>query len=343
MRSIVVISPSGNFYGSEQVLCDYLTSTSLRTQVIVNRHGRFCRELKARGVRASVFGSVLSLYVRLALACAAGKIGSVYVNEAGHSRYVQLLAKLFRSVRFVIHVRILEDTRTGRWAKKTSNLEIVTISRFIQRRLEPGSRMIYDPYPFSALAPARQVERKEVYSVGVIGRVSFSKGIGNIIQLLEHIRENGCEAKFRFLFFGDQMPGFAASAEASKLKEFSNVWMIGFAADKNEMYRLIDCVVHGAEDEPLGRVFLEAIDQAIPFIGVNHGGIGEIASLAGLESLMVDRSQVGRELFERLLWVAEHHDMARDRMLHAKAKALQVFNLNDYTRQLDHLLGENIN
>lgn len=342
MKQIVTISPSGNFYGSEQVLFDYLSETKLQHTVKVKGHGELFIRLKTIHIYASQFQSEKKMYIALLALCMAGKVKSVYANEAGHSRYLKAFAFLFPFIRFVVHVRIIEDTKKKRWGGKCpQNLKVVSISRFIQNKLSIPSRLIYDPYPFSENALIVERDRAKSLHVGIIGRISESKGVDNILELLGLVEKNGCADLFCFHFFGEPTIEVLLSGKVEKIKKFSNVVLEGFVADKGSMYNRINCVLHGAENEPLGRIFLEAIDRGLPFIGINSGGIGEIASLVGLEQMLVTNhaETIGTQLLFKLQTLKKEYGLALENLALAKERAKNIFSLSAYTEQLDSLLS----
>src|SRR5207237_9473129 len=131
---------------------------------------------------------------------------------------------------------------------------------------------------------------KNILTIGVIGRLSITKGIDILLRLLELIKAEKKDDQFYFLFYGDVMHDVTAETY-SRLKSFSNIKLNGFVQDKDKMYSSVDCVLHASAIEPLGRIFLEAIDYNKPFIGLNQGGIGEISSLLNLNSLMVNANE----------------------------------------------------
>lgn len=336
-----VVSPSGKLYGSEQVLCDYLTSSSLEHKVLVNGKDSLYENLLPTTPHLSCFVNVKLLYGKIFFLCLLGKVKSVYINEAGHSKYIQILSQLFPSVRFIIHVRILEDTGKERWRKQLSkNVSVLSISNFIQSQLPVPSRLVYDPYPFCDSSIPKQQRVQNFLRVGIIGRISESKGISNILQVLRIIEENACADLFCFHFFGEMTNDIIISGAADELKKFRNIVFEGFVADKEDIYSRIDCVLHGAENEPLGRIFLEAIDKEIPFLGINKGGIGEIGSLVGLEDMLVEcePENIGQQLYEKLLQVRNNYQVAVQSMAIARNKAKEIFNLANYTRSVDSIM-----
>jgi len=336
----IIISPSGHFYGSEQVLFDYISASKISHIVMVKGKGILYKKLKSLEHIASFsFHSILLLYLKIYLRCLVSNIHSVYLNEAGHIRYFQILAKLFPKVKFVIHVRILEDTSNSRWVHKLkSNVEVFSISEFMQKRLTVKSKLLYDPYRFNQLVNNRTSPEKFLH-VGILGRITNSKGIYDISSLMHLIQHHHGEQMFIFHFYGSFSEDALAAQE--ELTKFNNVFLEKFIENKDDIFSNIHCVLHAAVNEPLGRVFLDAINYQVPFVGINSGGIGEIAQKVDLTAMLVEADSVNVHLllYKKLLNVAENYTTYIEKMILAKMKAESIFSLSEYVKTIDAVLS----
>jgi glycosyltransferase involved in cell wall biosynthesis len=342
----IIISPSGKMYGSEQVLVDYLKYTGRTFSIYVCARGLLYNKLKKGLSQHTIhhFRKTKFLYFKLLLLCFAGKVGCIYVNEAGHSKYISLLARLFSSVKFIIHVRLIEDTASDRWpaAAKPSNLVVVSISRCIQELLPVPNVQIYDPYDFHLNEIRHRPKREDKLNIGVIGRISVTKGIDTLIKLLEIVKDTPYNRTFHFHFFGDPMPDVVDSGRYDQLCKFSNVIIYGFRDDVEEIFNSVDCVIHSSANEPLGRIFLEAVDFGKPFIGVASGGIGEIGSLLQLTTLLVDKADgdVSESLFRKLKFLHDNYSGSLEEIGSRKSRAAEVFSPNKYAQAIDSLISQ---
>lgn len=338
---IIIISPSGKFYGSEQVLYDYLSETSLRLDVYVPAKGVFVSKLQDLKLQhwIRVFNSsfVTLFYIKLIYSLAIGKFSSVYCNEAGHVRYITLLARIFSKINFIIQVRINEDTAPGRWPiKKPKNLELLVISKFIQNKLNFNTFLLYDPYRFQQQIINASADSK--LKIGIIGRISVAKGFNHLIELLDFCKEK--DRSYQFLLYGDPDPKLVVDGSIDELKTYENVHLMGFCYDKTRMYESVNCVLHLCSTEPLGRIFLEAIDLNIPFVGFNAGGIGEIGEMTGLTELLVSPDEKNiPAAFIRKLEIVEREQRRLILTIYEKKKmAEKIFDLKKYTTCLDSFL-----
>jgi hypothetical protein len=292
-NKIAIISPSGNFYGSEQVLFDYLKSTELRFKVLAPQRSKFLSILKKLQDQHEVcnFKNVYFLYSRLFLELLLGRISALYSNEGGHINWLLVLARIFPKANIIVHIRILEDIARIP-ANLPSNIKIVTISNFMMELIDKRycPILIYDPFTFSKIDGIRNRANKPL-RIGIIGRISFNKGLNEIYNLVKSI-SIGDELNSKdvnFLFFGAESIDHKSQSIINKLKELDKkiCYFHGFV-DNNEIYQNIDVVLHLAKKEPLGRIFFEALNSEIPIVGFKSGGIGELGKITKLEDNLVN-------------------------------------------------------
>ena len=344
IKKIIVISPSGNFYGSEQVLFDYLDQTSLSGLVYVPNGSVFFQKLVERNHNNfQIIGfnrnSIAFLYLQIAIKLATEHYSAVYLNEAGHIRYFGLLKLLFPIKSFVIHVRLIEDTVRNRWwSIYKHRLKPVSISKFIQHLLPVPSLMIYDPFKFTKLKnSSKSFKYDSRFNVGIIGRVTATKGSFRLPAIIEELAALGELENFHFHLFGDICPDFKEARLVKSLNETGAVSFHGFVSDPSLIYSDTHAVLHLSEKEPLGRIFLEALNEEIPFIGFNGGGIGEMASMLRMNDMVVNVSDNDSiaQLVEKLLFVKNNINEIKLRLIDFKEEASHIFDPVNYSEKLD--------
>lgn len=342
----LIISPSGKLYGSEQVLIDFLSQTKTPYTVAVNNRGELYKVLMNLKTNATLIpfnpSGLRYFYLRLFLQLLIGKYDRVYWNEGGHINYSLLLARLFPTRKFFVHIRIFEDTNTARWIRKpTSNISFIVVSRYIQRCFPEVSELIYDPYEFKGVAASDRSQKGITrMRVGIIGRITFSKGISLLVDLLHVIRNNGLQEKYEFVFIGNVSDDVKDSEWLLKMQDDSMVNFAGFIGSKQEIYGRIDCVMHLSKQEALGRIFLEALDADIPFVGLNAGGIGEIVSLAGLKDSLVDpdTGNTAALILEKLEWIRNNYQESLSQAEKARLEVTSNISLGRYIEELEKKL-----
>jgi glycosyltransferase involved in cell wall biosynthesis len=342
---ILIISPSGNFYGSEQVLFDYLSHTAVRADVAVPANSDFYKKLKSAATIHSIktfqSSKLISYYFQLFFKLLVNRYRAVYLNEAGHGKFILLLAKVFPKKKFVIHVRLTEDTVKDRWiVKPGKNVAILSISNYIVNHLPFTSTLLYDPYPFGKLSLPKTSTQKQFINIGVIGRITYTKGMNYLLDLLTLVKRQRLTDHYKFSLFGTLSEDAIAGGVEEKLKVFENVKMCGFEPSKEKIYSAVDCVLHLSIQEPLGRIFLETIDAEKPFIGINAAGIGEIATLLNIQELMADAA--GNDLIAQLIKLLDtvrlNYSQQSNIVADKKTLAAIFFSIDNYTRTVDKLL-----
>jgi len=287
VSEILIISPSGKLYGSEQVLADYVMNTRLHPVVAVPRGSLLQQKLSDSNLTVVGFKTVRQLYLQVARDLFLGKYSTVYVNEAAHVRYIKVLARLFPEKKFVVHVRIKEDTDEARWGDlNNSNTRIIVISDYLRSFLKPASLRIYDPFTLPETCPLADRVQNSI-RVAVVGRVALTKGFPYIVEFVRHLSAHEKGNMVKLDFFGDVDDDVKRSVGFQDLLHNPSVCFHGFV-ENNLIYRQADLVLHFSKVEGLGRVYLEALAAGLPLIGFRAGGIGEVAGNAGLEQYLVE-------------------------------------------------------
>lgn len=346
MSRILVISPSGNFYGSEQVLLDYLKHTKQHFDVVLPVNSLFSEIIHKAITKHRIWyfneKHLMKFYLQLFMKLLAGKYDTVYINEAGHSRYLLLLAKFFPAKRFVIHVRITEDTAVSRWKLfSAANTQLISISKNIEGKLPYPSILLYDLYSFSNKdhRPVALTDRT-VLNIGIIGRITFSKGLRELGKFMDYIKKHQTESPYKFKMYGDIPVDLTNDPAIEKLKNNDTIEFMGFVESKKDIYNNIDIVLHLSKTEPLGRIFLEAIDEGKPLIGFKSAGIGEIGKLTGLEELLCDplNENFPEEIFSKLEATRKNYPDYVAKIAPKKKIAATIFSPASYTEKLDNIL-----
>ena len=302
MKRTAIISPSGKLYGSEQVLGDFLSATTNIYDVYVFAKGGFCKRLtESKRHRIHPWTNVKLLYLKLFFALLFNKYDTIFCNEAGHLRYIYFLSFVFRKKRFSICFRILEDCSRLQYFRKKelNNIKIIAVSEYMAaaiRKCGFYAKTIIDSYKMSARS---QFQIKKIKKVGVIGRVTASKGLADLEQLLIYMKTNSIDIEvILFGTVGDE------SFKQRVLRNYGDkVKFMGFVADQKQIYHSVDAVWHFNCHESLGRIFFEALDYGKFFVGFNSGGIGESGNLLGLSSCLVkkDSNCWERQFLERTI------------------------------------------
>ncbi|MCU4175078.1 glycosyltransferase [Carboxylicivirga sp. N1Y90] len=346
----IIISPSGSFYGSERVLLDYLSKTSNSFIVFVPANSIFEEKLLKLSTEADgkfkvkSFKKIYLLYISIAFMLLKGSIKKVYANEGGHIKFLHLLAKIFPKIKFYSHLRIKEDTDHKRYSKPLPNLLLISVSEFISGFIKPELKAktitLYDPYQFRS-DTRLDIKEKKKYSIAIIGRIAPVKGLTNIENYFKSI-QHAIVPNISFNFYGQTNNDPISKKFVEEIKKIKslNIKFWNHIDDISDIYDNSDIIMHFNENEPVGRIFFEAIDYLKPFIGFNSGGIGEIANNIKYKNIVTYDTQGNwiENINNLLQDIINNYLVYQKQMLGYKKNAQKIYALNLYTQQLDKLL-----
>ena len=101
----------------------------------------------------------------------------------------------------------------------------------------------------------------------------------------------------------------------------------------------LDMLLHFNKVEALGRIYLEAIEHGIPLVGFNAGGINELASMMGLELMMVDGDKATwtEDMTQKVMSMCEMWN--EPSFCKAKEALVNQLSAQHYTSQIEALLN----
>lgn len=350
MKCIAIISPSGNFYGSEQVLYDFLACTRNSYHVYLP-YGLLYDKLNEQGKHhLHKYSSVKLLYIQLASMLLAGNYDGIYINEGGHVKYINLLDRLFPQKRFFVHIRLLEDTYSSRLGKQRRNVSYVSVSEYITREVLRNAGLhcstlidIYNPISgFDEMKAPRL--HNGALRAGVIGRVTVTKGLHDISAFCDYCEKHPMPFDVELHFFGgldSHLPEVGPFVEATKAYKHIKCIFHGFISDKSQIYSSFNLLLHFNRVESLGRIIMEALDFGVPFIGFKDGGIGELAQNFGVEKYMVEyNNNWERRMQDQIANMVDNGNSIVADYGNAKAKMKELCSPATYTQQLEAILYE---
>ena len=119
----------------------------------------------------------------------------------------------------------------------------------------------------------------------------------------------------RFCIVGDDVFGREGKYKKQLMQQVRNcevrscLKLLGWQEDMEDVWGQIDCLVHTAENEPFGRVIIEAMNNEIAVVAVNSGGCGEIIR-DKVTGILVDRADAV-ELAGAMMRIAGNKELAR--------------------------------
>jgi glycosyltransferase involved in cell wall biosynthesis len=265
-----VVTPGGNGFSSLLDSLGIRCSTSLPQSL--HRQRRFRRML--------AYGALLRLVQKQRPAL-------LYVNQAGILRAANMICRLL-SIPGVCQVQTLEDAQwISRSGIGTGSMQaFICNSDFIaDRTAVPNERkcVLYQgigcpPDPVAAMCDVETLS-----TVGIVGRISESKGHYLTLQAAALLKQRGIRLRIRVIGDGltpEDTQRFVAAVNAAGLSDMFE--FRGYCRDLRTEFSQIRMLLIPSFAEPLGRVLYDAAHFGVPIIAADSGGLGEICRLYGV-------------------------------------------------------------
>jgi glycosyltransferase involved in cell wall biosynthesis len=281
----IIISPSGHLYGSENVLFDFLKGSTNNYIVYAPAQSVLLQKLKGSSFDNRGFKNLKILYLKIFIQLLFQR-RNLILNESGHIKYIKVLAKLLPFPKLVVIIRLLEDCNAN-LNDLPNNIELIAVSNFIKEKVVSNRpvHVIYDPFFLIESSTSRTIQKSEKLNIGIIGRLTESKGLNNFVELIRYLSHDQ-KNKLNFLFYGtydDANAWFKEFKYSLSNEPNLNYQLMGFESNQEKLFNSIDIVLHLNKNEPLGRILFEAINYNLAFLCFRQGGTGELACELGLE------------------------------------------------------------
>ncbi|MDI1323216.1 MAG: glycosyltransferase [Algoriphagus sp.] len=340
---VITISPSGNLYGSENVLFDYLLTTKLNHIVFVPKNSQFQQKLQNQNWDHHIIGfnpkSLEFFYAFLFLFILSKQITSVYINEGGHYKWIKWMAMILPKTKFTVHLRMVYDARIDRIGQKIpKNIRLLAISHYVAEELKNNEievEVVYDGFINNITSYKFPISGKKI-KVGIIGRISVTKGIHKFYELIDELKKRKQFHLFEFHFYGsNHLSKGDSDFFFTLLKDNPSIHFHDFQTPET-VFKSIDLVIHFNKEEGLGRIFLESIANGLPFIGYNTSGISEVGEILGLQHFLIEGYQKDdtEELTKLLVSVAKNLISIQE-SIYLSQKKLSNFDIYVYVKKLD--------
>jgi len=288
------------------------------------------------------------LVYRLWRICLKQKPQIVHANSI-HSMYVSILAAIGTGAALVWHVR--DVPKIGFVTRMGGHFcgRIVAVSYMIRNSLlkhgvkAERTEVIYNGIEVKAsqtVAPGRTTwRRNQVLVFGNVGQFVPWKRQLDFLMAACQLRETIPTA--HFLLVGDDL--YRRNFEyKQRLETFVTenhleaiVHRTGWTSDMDSVWSEMDCLVHTAEQEPFGRVIIEAMAAGIPVIAINSGGPSEIIQHRKT-GILVEPGNI-RELVDAMKELALDATLRSQLATSAQEYAIQQFPASKTAEQVHEL------
>ena len=354
---ISIVEPSGLLYGSELALLDILERldrTRFAPEVILPGQSLFSERMRAANIpfqellpplahQTGKFRKALA-YVNLARHWWRHRPDVVYVNQGGILRPVAAIARRL-NLPLLCQVQTLEDAR---WVSGMTSLHqqvsiFICNSNFIAAETKvPKDRlsMLYYGYKMKGLPVSRRRGDRQPLEVGLLGRISESKGHYLVLEAARRLKEASSTA-YHFRFIGDA----PAVTERKRIQDLvmaqgleDMIEFRGYRTDIGTELAELDLMVIPSVAEPFGRIYCEAAEARLPVLVSDGGGLGELAKYfrAGL----LFSSGNAADFLAKLTDLRANYETRRKEFDVAAGNMLAALDLTEYVKVMEKLLTQ---
>lgn len=271
--------------------------------------------------------------------------------------------KLIRSkssLHFTKHVAsgIVKKDILHNWLYKRIN-RAYAISNMIKNNLEnttliPKEKifLLYNGVDTNKFNPKnidRSVIRKEFNIVegeiliGMIGRISQGKGHEEFIKCAHILLRKYNNIKFIIVghaSIGEEEYFQKIKTLTSSLKLSDNIIFTGLRKDIPEIFSAMDVFVFPSHDEAFGLTLIEGMSMQVPNVCSRASGVLEIA-IDNQTSLLFEKGNAD-DLADKVSMLIESQSLREKLSVNSRKRVLQIFDLENYIRQLDNHYKETI-
>lgn len=297
---VLIVDPSGELYGSEQVLLDLLAhldrgridvtvgcppSTPL-WDALASRGEQCVAVYTPRGEGA---GGLLRSVWSLRRAVIQVRPDIVHLNQAGPFKHVALALRGLGTP-LLVHIRLAEDAahvqaRAARWLAPDG---LIAISHYIRHLLPADARAttLYDPFDASAWrASVQPVQLRANLGLSAdtpvvlfVGRICATKGVDVLVEAAGRLSSEVHVAIVGAPPVGPENAAYAAGlhAQATQLGVAERLHWLGRRSDVAGLVTEASVLAVPSRTEPLGRVLFEALSVGTPVVASSVGGMVEV-------------------------------------------------------------------
>lgn len=227
----------------------------------------------------------------------------IYINGPRYLLTGVLAARLSRTPS-IFHLHLVLGRRFdlavaaafSRWVSRVVACSLAAAAPLLERRpcRSPKTQVIYNPLPHAGLSHSPPSQRKGVFTIGIVARITESKGHHVLLDAVSGLPA-GLREQIRLLFIGSAAPDCQADrayeqqlrGQTSRIGLARQVTWAGYQDDPGPWYAQMNVLVHPAQNEAMCLVILEALHRGVPVIASRTGGIPEVVA-DGTNGLLVE-------------------------------------------------------
>ena len=175
---------------------------------------------------------------------------------------------------------------------------------------------------------------EDAFIIGTVGRLlDEHKRISDLIRAMPKILQHNPDARLMVVGTGPDEGNLLALVHELKVAEY--VLFVGYQADSQPFYELMDVFVLASAYEAFGLVLVEAMFCEVPVVATRVGGIPGIV-IEGNTGYLVERFQPAA-LSAAVLNLAQNPSLRRSMGQAGRKRALEHFSSERYVSDVDAL------
>ena len=231
------------------------------------------------------------------------RVDLIHLNTQLSRDFFGLFVAKSLSVPCVIHLRSFKSTKMNKYKAdyvNKINTRYIAISNQIKKHwTDKGLSSQYFETIYNIFQPYQldEISSNEIplmtdydgYKIIYVGRFADFKGIPFLIDTFYQLIIDNYDARLYLVGDGDEESKIRKKVSALNLEK--HVIFFGYKKNTLAYIKNADLLVLPSNNEPFGRVLLEAMNIGTPVIGTKSGGIPEIIE-DGINGLLVDYGDI---------------------------------------------------
>ncbi|MFH1772355.1 MAG: glycosyltransferase family 4 protein [Candidatus Omnitrophota bacterium] len=369
--NILYLTSTGKIIGGGEVslfnLLKNLNHKVFRPHLISVASGDFTQKISELNIPVKIlplkkvknfinFKHNLSILKQLKSCIAENNISLIHCNSIGGITLMGAVAAHFKGIPFVWHVRAVEksfilDAVCGMLSSRIICISAAVAGRFKGFPFLKKICLIHNGVDTSLFNPASLVIRSNALSfrkeigcsesdfiIGAVGRYHPMKSYEYLIRALKVVVTNSYNVKVVFIGMGYSTGNpylLKLKSLTSELGLEQNVIFMGQREDIASVMSSFNLFVLPSENEPFGRVVIEAMACGLAVIAFRSGGLPEIVK-DKTTGFLINPFNVN-EMADKIIYLKNNGKLRRDFGEKARERAVGLFDIKAHTKEIEEL------
>lgn len=256
--------------------------------------------------------------------------------------------------KIVIHfhnkgVKSREERWPDKWLYKVffRNIQIILLApplyNDIQKFAKP-EQIRYCPNGIPQNTPLSHTEKNNsTFKLLFLSNMMKAKGVWDLMEALNIIRNKGYSFHCDYIGKWSDITEneFKQKIKEKRIEAYIQAHGAKYGEEKNTFLNSADAFILPTHDECFPLTLLEAMEQSLPCISTNEGGIPNIIEV-GKTGFIVEK-QNPQQLAEKIEYLIDHPDTCRKMGIAGKKKFQEEFTLEKFENRMKDILKECIN